>query len=65
MFLEINLGLLFIVGVIGFGTIGVLSMLAHMYTLNGIKSRTVGHGQHGTARWASPKEIFSTYTQST
>ena len=44
-----------------FGVIGFLSLLAHYYTLNGIKSRTVGDGQHGTARWASKQEIQKTY----
>ena len=28
-----------------------------------IKSKVVGDGQHGTARWASPKEIAQTYTR--
>lgn len=42
-----------------FFVIGGLSMLSHYYTLNGIKSRTVGDGQHGTARWATKKEIRS------
>ena len=32
-----------------------------MYSLNGIKTRTVGNGQHGTACWATPKEISETY----
>ena len=44
-----------------FCVIGGLSLLAHLYTLDGIKSRTVGDGQHGTARFASKKEIQSTY----
>ncbi len=44
-----------------FAVIGGLSLLAHYYTLNGIKSRTVGDGQHGTARFASKQEIKSTY----
>jgi len=44
-----------------FGVIGFLSLLAHYYTLNGIKSKTVGDGQHGTARWASKGEIKRTY----
>ncbi|MDD4511381.1 MAG: type IV secretory system conjugative DNA transfer family protein [Oscillospiraceae bacterium] len=44
-----------------FAVIGGLSLLAHYYTLNGIKSKTVGDGQHGTARWASKKEIQQTY----
>ena len=44
-----------------FAVIGGLSLLAHYYTLNGIKSRTVGDGQHGTARFASKQEIKNTY----
>lgn len=28
-----------------------------------IKSKIVGDGQHGTARWASPKEISQTYSR--
>jgi type IV secretion system protein VirD4 len=44
-----------------FAVIGGLSLLAHYYTLNGIKSRTVGDGQHGTARFATKKEIQKTY----
>lgn len=46
-----------------FGVIGLLSLLAHYYTLNGIKSKTVGDGQHGTARWATKAEIKKTYTE--
>jgi len=41
--------------------IGGLAMLSHHYTLSGIKARTVGDGQHGTARWATKKEIQQTY----
>ena len=48
-------------GIIMFAVIGGLSLLAHYYTLNGIKSRTVGDGQHGTARFATKQEIKSTY----
>ncbi len=44
-----------------FSVIGGLSLLSHYYTLNGIKSRTVGDGQHGTARFATKKEIQQTY----
>lgn len=32
------------------------------YSLNGIKAKTVGHGQHGTARWATQREIKKTYS---
>ena len=42
-------------GVIMFSVIGGLSLLAHYYTLGGIKSKTVGDGQHGTARFATKK----------
>lgn len=48
-------------GAIMFAVIGGLSLLAHYYTLNGIKSRTVGDGQHGTARFATKQEIKNTY----
>ena len=48
-------------GAIMVAVIGGLSLLAHYYTLNGIKSRTVGDGQHGTARFATKKEIERTY----
>lgn len=40
---------------------GGISVLSNNYTLNGIKARTVGDGQHGTARWATPKEVRQTY----
>lgn len=35
--------------------------MARYYTLSGIKSRTIGHGQHGAARFATKKEIQRTY----
>ena len=38
-----------------------VSFFSKRYSLNNIKSKTVGDGQHGTARWATPKEIRSTY----
>lgn len=49
------------VGASMFLVIGGLSLLAHYYTLNGIKSKTVGDGQHGVARFATQKEIIKTY----
>ena len=36
-------------------------ILSDRQSLNGIKSRTVGDGQHGTARWATTKEIHRTF----
>ncbi|NCB52748.1 MAG: type IV secretory system conjugative DNA transfer family protein, partial [Clostridia bacterium] len=44
-----------------FIVIGGLNMIAHYYTLGGIKSKTVGDGQHGTARFATKREIQKTY----
>ena len=42
-------------------TLGGISLLAHVYTLNSIKSKTVGDGQHGSARWATKSEIKRVY----
>ena len=39
----------------------VVSFLSKNYSLNNFKSKTVGDGQYGTARWATPKEIHTTY----
>jgi len=38
-----------------------ISLASHLYGLNSIRNKTVGHGQHGTARWATKKEIKETY----
>ena len=38
-----------------------VSFFSQRYSLNNIKSKTVGDGQHGTARWATQKEITRTY----
>lgn len=63
---ELSMGsqvtILIVVAAIMFIVIGGLSLLSYHYTLSGIKSRTVGDGQHGTARWATKKEIQKTYT---
>ncbi len=42
-------------------TLGGITLLAYVYNLNHIKSKTVGDGQHGTARWANKGEIKKTY----
>lgn len=39
----------------------LLLSLSNRYNLNNIKDKTVGHGQHGTARWATKKEIKRIY----
>lgn len=38
-----------------------VSFLSKNYSLNNFKNKTVGDGQHGTARWATPREIIKTY----
>ena len=43
-----------------FGTLGGITLWVHRFSLN-IKAKTVGNGQHGTARWASRREIAQTY----
>ncbi len=49
-------------GSVMFAVIGVLAMVSHYYTLSSIKARTVGDGQHGTARWATDKEIRRSFS---
>ena len=49
------------VGVIGALFVLLLSLLTNNYSLNNIKSKTVGDGQHGTAQWATDAEIRKTY----
>ena len=39
----------------------VVSFLSKNYSLNNFKSKTVGDGQHGTARFATKSEIKKTY----
>ena len=51
-----------ILAVASLGAFFMLTLsLANKYNLNNIKDKTVGHGQHGTARWATKKEIRRTY----
>ena len=56
-----NITTLIIVGAVMFAILGGVTLLSHIYSLNSIKSRTVGDGQHGTARWATKREIRKTY----
>lgn len=46
-----------LLGILFFMFIGSISYFGNSYSLNGIKSKTVGDGQHGTARFATQKEI--------
>ena len=59
--LNASIWILIAAGAAMFLVIGGLSMMFHHYTLGNIKSRTVGDGQHGTARWATDKEVKQTY----
>lgn len=52
---------LIFVAVVMFCILGGVTLLAHIYNLNSIKSKTVGDGQHGTARWATKSEIRKIY----
>ena len=56
-----SMTLLVAVGVIGALFILLLSLLTNNYSLNNIKSKTVGDGQYGTARWATDQEIRKAY----
>ena len=42
-----------------FAIIGGITLISHIYNLNEIKSKTVGDGQHGTARFSTKGEAPS------
>lgn len=52
---------LMLVGVAMFAIIGFLTTWSNVYSINSIKNKKVGHGQHGNARFATEKEIKKTY----
>ena len=52
---------LIIAATVMFIVLGGVTLLSHMYSLNRIKNKTVGDGQHGTARWAMKREIRTMY----
>ncbi len=52
---------LIIAAAVIFCVFGGITLLSGLYSLNGIKAKTVGDGQHGTARWAGKREIKKTY----
>ena len=56
-----NTTLLIVIAAVMFAVIGGITLASHLYNLNGIKSKTVGDGQHGTARFATKSEIRRTY----
>ena len=49
-----------LVGAVAALIFGGIPLLSYLYSLN-IRSRTVGDGQHGTARWATKREIGEMY----
>ena len=53
--------ILIIFAVVGFALIGGIAYASNHGSLDSIKSKPVGDGQHGTARWAEPKEIAKTF----
>jgi type IV secretion system protein VirD4 len=53
--------ILIAVATVMFCILGGISIFTQLYNLNSIKSKTVGDGQHGTARWATNTEIRKTY----
>ena len=56
-----NIAPLIFVAALMFCVLSGVTLLAHIYSLNNIKSKTVGDGQHGTARWTSRAEIRRIY----
>jgi type IV secretion system protein VirD4 len=58
-----NVGMLTFAAVVMFGTLGFITLLTYVYGLNGIKSKTVGDGQHGTARFMSSAESKRAYKE--
>lgn len=56
-----GIGTLILMGAAMFVILGGITLLSHIYNLNSIRSRTVGDGQHGTARWATKAEIQQMY----
>ena len=58
-----QIGMLVLAAGIMATVLGAITLLAHIYNLNNIKAKTVGDGQHGTARWARRDEIVKTYKQ--
>lgn len=58
-----NLTALIVVATVMFCVLGGVTLLAHIYNLNNIKSKTVGDGQHGAARFSTKAEIRKVYRQ--
>ncbi len=55
--------IILIVAAVALLVIGGVSFLSGRGSLDSIKSKPVGDGQHGTARWATPAEISKTFAR--
>ncbi len=55
--------IILIVAAVALLVIGGVSFLSGRGSLDNIKAKSVGDGQHGTARWATPKEISQTFSR--
>ena len=44
-----------------FGALAAIAAFSSRGSLDSIKSKDVGDGQHGTARWATPAEVRKTF----
>ncbi len=55
--------IILIVAALALLVIGGVSFLSGRGSLDSIKSKPVGDGQHGTARWATPQEISKTFAR--
>lgn len=58
-----NITALIVIATVMFCVLGGITLLAHIYNLNNIKSKTVGDGQHGTARFSTKTELRRIYKQ--
>lgn len=54
-------GIIFLLGMMGVFMISIILISNKSYSLNTIKNKTVGDGQHGTARFSTKQEIKRTY----
>lgn len=53
--------MLIIMGAVMFAVIRILTVVSNIYSLNNIKNKRVGHGQHGNAQFATEKEVKKIY----
>lgn len=59
--MDDSITMLILIGAGMFALIGFLTVWSNVYSLNGIKNKKVGHGQHGNARFATERELKKMY----